>query len=237
VYAVDHNRNASDRARKAADILRGWNGVVEATSAAPTIVARSRRELQRMMLEPKLGGAPEKSTLNIGWRTYRWEMENVWLENTLNRQNKAWLPANFTSFDELLAAAVEKAVAAKAAPSDLGKWFWGEQVALELEHPLFGRVPLFNHRAGPGHAPQSGDGNTVKQVGSAFGPSERMTVDLSNLDASSLNITTGESGNIFSPYFMDHWPAWYHGTTFTLPFTDAIIQSQKAHALTLEPAR
>jgi penicillin amidase len=237
VYAIDHNKNASDKARTAADILRGWNGRVEANTAAPTIIARSRRELQRMVLEPKLGGAPVSPVVPTGWRTYRWEMENVWLENTLSRQNKAWLPSNYKSYDELLAAAVEQALADKGVPADLNKWIWGEQVALELEHPLFGRVPIFKHEAGPGHAPQSGNGNTVKQVGSSFGPSQRLTVDFANLDASNLNITTGESGNIFSPYYMDHWPAWYHGTTFSLPFSDAAIQAQKAHTLQLKPAK
>jgi penicillin amidase len=237
VYAIDHNKNASDKARKAADILRSWDGRVEANSAAPTIIARSRRELQRMMLEPKLGGAPERTTVPTGWRAYRWEMENGWLEDTLRRQNKAWLPAGYNSFDELLAAAVEKAITAKDAPADLNKWVWGEQVALDLEHPLFGRIPFFKHQAGPGHAPQSGNGNTVKQVSSNFGPSQRLTVDFSNLDASNLNITTGESGNIFSPYYMDHWPAWYYDTTFSLPFSDAAIQSQKAHTLQLVPAK
>jgi penicillin amidase len=36
---------------------------------------------------------------------------------------------------------------------------------------------------------------------------------------------------------MDHWPAWYNGTTFSLPFTDGAIQSQKAHSLQLQPAK
>jgi len=237
VYAVDHNKNTSDRARKAADILRSWDGKVDANSAAPTIVGRSRRELERMMLEPKLGGAPDKSTVPAGWRLYRWEMDNVWLENTLRNQNKAWLPSGFNSFDDLMAAALENAIAGSGVPNDLNKWAWGEQVALNLDHPLFGRIPFFNRHAGPGHSPQSGNGNTVKQVGSSFGPSQRLTVDFSNLDATTLNITTGESGNIFSPYFMDHWPAWYNGTTFSQPFSTGAIQSQKAHTLTLQPAK
>lgn len=237
VYAVDHNKNASVQARKAADILRSWNGVVSANSAAPTIVAHARRELQRMMLEPRLGGAPEKSVLPTGWLMYRWETSNVWMENAVSRQNKTWLPANFSSYDELLAAALEKAVSSKGVPRDLTKWVWGEQIALNLSHPLFGRIPFLSHWAGPGHAPQSGNGNTVKQVGSSFGPSERLTVDFANLDATNLNITTGESGNIFSPYFMDHWLAWYTGTTFVLPFSDSAVQSQAAHTLTLQPAR
>lgn len=237
VYAIDHDKNASEKSRRAADILRNWDGKIDAESGAASIVGRSRRELERMLLEPKLGGAPERSLVPSGWRLYRWEMDNVWLENTLRTQNKNWLPSGFASFDDLMAAAVEKAITAKGVPGDLNKWAWGEQVALNLQHPLFGRIPFFRRYAGPGHAPQSGNGNTVKQVGSSFGPSQRLTVDFANLDATNLNITTGESGNIFSPYFMDHWPAWYNGTTFSLPFSATAIQSQKAHTLTLQPAK
>jgi penicillin amidase len=237
VYAIDHQKNASQRSRQAADIMRSWNGQVEADSAAPAIIAKSERELIRMMLEPKLGGSAESPAPPTGWRIYRWEMENVWLENTISRKNKAWLPSGYDSFDELFGAAVEKAITAKGAPSDLSKWHWGELVALDLKHPLFGHIPVFEHWAGPGHAPQSGNGNTVKQVGSSFGPSERLTVDFSNLDDTNLNITTGESANILSPYFMDHWPAWYRGTTFKLPFSATAVQSDRAHELQLVPAK
>jgi penicillin G amidase len=240
VYAIDRAKNASARAKQAADILRGWNGRVDANAAAPAIVVKSERELIRLMLEPKLGGSPEKplpGTPPVGWRMYRWEMENAWLESTISRQNRAWLPSNFGSFDELLTAAVEKAVFGPGVPSNLTKWKWGELIAMDIKHPLFGRVPVFQRWSGPGHAPQSGDGNTVKQVGSEFGPSQRLTVDFSNLDATNLNITTGESGNILSPYFMDHWPAWYSGTTFPLPFSESAILAAKTHSLELQPTK
>jgi penicillin G amidase len=114
----------------------------------------------------------------------------------------------------------------------------GELAALDLKHPLFGRIPFFQRWAGPGHVPQAGNGNTVKQVvGNDFGPSQRLTVDFANLDATTLNITTGESGNILSLYFLDHWPAWYGGTTFRLPFTASAVEVDKAHVLELNPAK
>jgi penicillin amidase len=34
---------------------------------------------------------------------------------------------------------------------------------------------------------------------------------------------------------MDQWPAWYHGTTFALPFTNAAVDATTAHTLTLNP--
>ena len=82
---------------------------------------------------------------------------------------------------------------------------------------------------------QSGDGYTVKQTGSSIGPSERMTVDLANLDASNFNVLTGQSGQLFSPYYMDQWQAWYQGFSFPMPFSDDVVVKAKSHELTLDP--
>ena len=75
----------------------------------------------------------------------------------------------------------------------------------------------------------------MKQVGRSFGPSERMTVDLGNLDQSTLNVVTGESGQIFSRHYMDQWKAWYEGQTFLLPFSRSAVESAGKHRLRLEP--
>ena len=234
VYAIDHSRNASASVKRAADLLRGWDGQMRADSAAPRIVVNADHALRRMMLEPKLGGSPKERDRWTGWRMYQWENANAWMENTLLNQSKDFLPTGYASYDDLLTAAVEKAIAAPGVPSNLSSWKWGEQTALHLKHPIFGMIPIFQRWAGPGYAPQSGGPVTVRAVGDGFGPSERYTADLSNLDATTLNITTGESGNIFSPYFMDHWPAWYGGTSFVLPFSPSEVEKTAAHALTLQ---
>jgi len=233
VYAIDHTKNASSRVKQAADLLRNWDGQMRADSAAPRIVADTHHELVKMMLEPKLGGSPLKLQDWTGWRRYQWENETTWLENTLLRQDKDFLPPGVTSYNDLLTAAVDKAISAPNVPSDLASWRWGNETALHLEHPLFGILPGFKRYAGPGIVPQSGGPTTVRAVGDGFGPSERYTADLSNLDATTLNITTGDSGNILSPYFMDHFPAWIGGTTFTLPFSKDAVEKAKAHTLVL----
>ena len=233
VYAIDHSGKASARAKQAADLLRGWDGKMRADSAQPRIVVDSDRVLRQMMLEPKLGGSPKERDRWTGWRMYQFENSNSWMEDTLLQQNKDFLPPGFASYNDLLTAAVEKAVGASGVPSNLSSWKWGDETALHLKHPLFGMIPVFQRWAGPGYAPQSGGSVTVRAVGDGFGPSERYTADLSNLDATTLNITTGESGNIFSPYFMDHWPAWYGGTTFVLPFSQQAVEKAAAHTLML----
>lgn len=232
--AVDHMPSASQRVRQAADLMRNWDGRLTVDSAAPTIAVGARRELQRMLLEPYLGAASTGNP-DSGWREYHWQNSAVWLENLLTERPQRWLPKNYKSWDDLLAAAVEQAISAKYAPRHLASWKWGPTHPVYLQHPLFGRVPFLNRWTGPGRLPQSGDGTTVKQVGLGFGPSERLTVDFSNLDASTLNIVSGEAGNFLSPYFMDQWQAWYQGTTFPLAFSADSVQKSRVHELKLEP--
>ncbi|HET8668265.1 MAG TPA: penicillin acylase family protein, partial [Terriglobales bacterium] len=142
----------------------------------------------------------------------------------------------YASYDDLLATALEDAVSHDA-PRDLAGWDWGQKSHVVLQHPLFGSLPIVRRWAGPGEHQQSGNGYTVKQVGRSFGPSERMTVDFSNLDGSTLNVVTGESGNLFSSHYLDQWSAWYEGRTFPLPFSSAAVEQSAAHHLVLEPGK
>src|SRR5215469_1863828 len=224
VYAIDHSAKASARTKEAADIMRGFDGRMLAESVAPTIEVNARTALWRLLLEPKLGAE---------WEHYQWSEKAVALENIVRNQPNRWLPPGTSNFNDLLTAAVEAAL--KDAPSDLKSWGYGTAFPLEINHTVLAAVPGLHHWAGPGRVPQSGGSYTVKQVGRTFGPSERMTVDFSNLDASTFNIVIGESGQVFSPYYMDHWPAWYGNTTFTLAYSDAAVAGGKVHELRLEP--
>jgi len=238
VYGVDHGKTPSLRAKQAADLMRGWDGRMTADSAAPTIAYRARGELTRLLLEPKLGPAPndpQQVAATINWKRYAWGMQSVWLENVLQHQPKRWLPESYSSYDDLLAAAVTAAVRGPEAPAELASWTWGTFHPVEIQHPILGRIPLLNRWTGPGIQPQSGSGYTVKAVSQTHGPSERMTADLSDLDESTLNLVTGEAGNFLSPYYMDQWKAWYEGYTFKLAFSPKAITASKQHGLALEP--
>jgi len=238
VYAVDHARNPSTRVKQAAEIMRGWDGRMTADSAAPVIAFRARTELTRLLLEPKLGPAPKdphRIEAALNWKSYSWGMQSVWLENVFQHQPAGWLPEGYANYNELLSAAVEAAISDPNAPRDLGLWKWGKYRSVEIQHPILGLIPILQRWTGPGVQPQSGSGYTVKAVTRSHGPSERMTVDLANLDQSTLNIVTGQAGNFLSPYYMDQWNAWYEGYTFTLPFSRQAVEQAQAHQLVLEP--
>jgi penicillin amidase len=256
VYAVDHAANASDRAKRAAEILRDWDGRMSADSAAPTIETKARQELARLLLEPKLGPAadvPESGAASgspsgaLSWKSYHWMMSSVWLENVLAKQPARWLPPGYSDYGSLLTAAMENAVkqtgtpsgdAAKiapGAPSDLSQWTWGKYYPVEINHLVLSRLPLIGRFTGPGTHPLSGSGYTVRAVGRHHGASERLTWNFANFDEGTLNLVTGESGVFLSPYYMDQWKAWYGGSTFAFPFSQAGVERQRAHEITLVP--
>ena len=54
-YAIDHAAGADDRLRKAADLMRSWDGRLTTDSAAASLVTQTRNALRPMILEPKLG--------------------------------------------------------------------------------------------------------------------------------------------------------------------------------------
>jgi penicillin G amidase len=239
VYALDHVKGISPRMREARELMRNWDGRMLADSAAAAIEASAREELYRLLLEPRLGAAAAVGNHDgrLNWKTYEWFMRPVWLENVLLYEPQRWLPANAKDYNQLLAAAVETALQRPDVPANLADWHWGELNPVEINHPIFGAIPLLRHWAGPGRHPQSGDSYTVKAVGRHFGPSERTTVDLANLDNSTLNIVTGQSGNLFSPYYMDQWPAWFGGSTFHLRFSAQAVAAARAHQLVLQPEK
>lgn len=87
-----------------------------------------------------------------------------------------------------------------------------------LEHPVGKELPFVDRFFDIGKIAMSGAGTTVKQTTSTLGPSERMVVDLGDLDRSVQNLTIGESGHVASPHYRDQWPAYYAGKSFPMQF-------------------
>ena len=250
VYAIDHASKPSARAKQAADLMRGWDGRMLASSAAPTITEASLREFRRLLLDTKLGVAPperpqdldselylEDDNSALNWKTYTWLQRSVWLENILLHRPKHWLPEKYPNYDELLTAAVDAAISDAQVPKDLSAWRWGAFNTVRIQHPVLGKIPFVQYWSGPGTHEQSGSGYTVKAVTRNHGPSERFTANMADLDQSTLNVVTGQAGNFLSPYYMDQWKAWYEGTTFTLPFSAKAVEAARTHRLVLEAGK
>ena len=225
-YAIDHTPGVDDRLRRAADLMRSWDGRLSTDSVAASVYAWAHRSLWPLVFVPKLGKAAEY---------YEWSESNFAEEEIVMHANPDWLPIGYKNWDALLTEAVRRGMKDGKAPDDLGQWTYGSWHVVDIEHPLSGFLPMIGRIAGTGAQPLSGDTTTVKQVGRDFGPSQRFTMDWSSIDGSTENIVLGESGNPLSPYFRDQWNAWYGGTTFAFPFTSSAVAAQTQHTLRLLP--
>jgi penicillin amidase len=87
-----------------------------------------------------------------------------------------------------------------------------------FEHPVGKQIPLADRFFDIGPIEMSGAGTSVKQTTTTLGPSERMVVDLGNLDNSVQNLIVGESGFVASGHYKDQWPAYYVGKSFPMQF-------------------
>ena len=248
-YALDHAAltQKDPRLRQAADLLRDFDGNMAPGSPAAAIVAAARAQLWPMLLAPQLHPAhfrdadtpkPSKlSSLDISelLDLYTWDEKTTALEQLLHHTPARWLPRAFATWNDLLAATVQRALKNAGAPTNLNTWTYGNIHQVEIAHPIFGSTGivsrLLNTPTGTGLHPNGGDGTTIKQTGLHFGPSERFTANLADPEDTYANITTGQSGNPASPWFLDQFPLWLQGTTLPLPLSHPAT----AHTLTLTP--
>ncbi|WP_254064367.1 penicillin acylase family protein [Granulicella sp. S156] len=244
VYALDHASQAAlshdtKRLHQTADILRSWNGEITPDSAAPSIINATRTQLWSMLLLPQIAAhdkaGKHKARPQELLALYQWGEQADALESLLAHTPARWLPPGFANWNDFLAEAVVRALHDAHAPSDVSSWHFGPLHPAEIDHPLFSMSPLFDRilgtATGSGPRATAGNATTIRAIGHHFGPSERFTADLASPDATTGNITTGESGNPASPWYLDQFEPWLKGTTLPLPLHD----SQSTHTLTLLP--
>ncbi len=240
-YAIDHTPNASKPLRRAADLLRSWNGEVLADTPAPAIVSAARTALWTLLLAPKLATMTTPNPADTAkahsspLTLYTWGERDIAQEQIITHQPARWLPSTYGSWDELFSAAVARGLNDLHAPSDPGKLRYGRNEPTQIELPLFAQSILLRRLIGvPTGTPElslPGNGRTVRQTHRNFGASERLTVSLTDPVAATLVLPLGESANPASAAFLDQLSAWLGGSSFPLPFGSANTEN----ALTLEP--
>jgi len=163
----------------------------------------------------------------------------------------------------LVASAIDGAAAElRKADGDPANWRWGtfHQVTFrESTLGMSGILPLelYFNPAGRGVAGADGTiDNNYSRISRAYpdpakpdykpvglgqvfevsnGPSLRFTIDMSDLDAAQIVITTGQSGNPFDAHYGDLIPLWAIGETVALPFSAGNVAASAVETLTLAP--
>ncbi|HET7763410.1 MAG TPA: penicillin acylase family protein [Phycicoccus sp.] len=235
---------------EARELLRGWDRTTPAAdsdaSAAAAYFNAVWRNLCELLFDDEL---PEGMKADGG---ARWRAA---VQNLLADPKSAWwdnkLTPNVTEGkDEIIRQALVEArlELTRELGKDPAQWQWGKLHQLTLRHKVLGADPapgpvqwLFNE--GPFEMPggsaivnangwDAGEGYEV-----TAGPSMRMVVDLSDLDASTWINQTGVSGHATDGHYADQVDDWVAGRQRPWPFTEQAVRDEDPEVMTLHPER
>jgi penicillin amidase len=217
-----------ERAKKLIEGLKDWNGIADADSPEVSFLEETRLAAIALLLEPYLG----KDTRLYSWRS------TAFLQKILTERPSKWRPAAYRTYDDLLSAAADRAVARLAKISNKSRiddWAWKQFDALDIVHPL-GRTGLLKELLSITGKPQSGTAYSPRAATKHHGPAMRFVANLGNWDDSIMLIPGGQSGQPGSSHYADQFPYWYDGRPVYQAFSDAAEASSRKHTLTLKPA-
>jgi penicillin amidase len=212
----------------AVDLLRKWNGQMRAGRAEPMLMTLAYEHFRR--------AAAERASPGKGL-AYGPRIAPAVIERLLREKPKDWFP----DYDQFLLLNFRDALeeGRRMQGRDIAKWDYGRYTSLFLANPVVGKLPLAGKYFNFGPAALSGSPETVNQISSAdgrlLGPSMRMAIDLGRFDASVLNLTLGESGQVLSPHYKDQWEAYLAGRSLPAQFNK--FESKETLTFLPEPRR
>ena len=233
---------SSAAGRDAQALLAGWKGDMKADSAAALVFNAWYRELTRLVYADELGELFADA----------WELRATFMINVLTAQGgqERWCDDVRTPERETCAAMGAKAFDLAAEDlrrryGDPAAWRWGEAHRAAGDHRPFGLVPylsrLFNvapQTPGDSYSVDVG-GITIRDAERPFAnrhaPSLRAIYDLADLDRSRYMQSTGQSGNVFSPWYSSFAERWARVEYIAIPARREAIAA--AHRLGLAPER
>lgn len=228
--------------KEAAALVEAWDGATRRDMPQPLIFAAWARALAKRVYADELGD-------NF---TSFWGYQPQFILHVLNNDDGQahWCDDRTTPAAEdcrsRIRLALTDAIAelSDAYGSDMTKWRWGNaHIAVNTHRPL-GNFPIiggfFNREI-----EMDGGAFTIFRADYSFaskrpyaaihGAGYRAIYDLADPDNSLYIISTGESGNVFSPHYDDLMPLWAKGEYVTIPTTPSAVAAATVHRMTLEP--
>ncbi len=215
-----------------ADSIRQWDGSSDVDSRQTAILNVFKTQFKQMTFQDELGG-------------FYSQVPDRWIECIGQIDSAGWFDDVVTedvveSYDDIAMAAMEEALA-----SANGK-VWGQMQSLTMQHPL-SMIPVLSGLLGLqiGPEPWPGSAGTLRasfyrQAGDDMfetmaGPSWRFVVDFADVDAATMVLPSGNSGNPMSDHFRDFYPLWKAGEQWTVPFSRERVTESAVSVLHLVP--
>ena len=241
---LDFARSAkpsTDAGREAQAMLAGWKGAMAADEAAPLVFAAWYRELTRLVYADELGDIFHEF----------WEHRLPFMTSVIKGQRglERWCDDIRTPVKET--CAMRAATAFDLAAADLKKrygapseWRWGQAHRVAGDHRPLGFVPLIGRIFNidpetPGDAYTVDVGNFYlrdeeRPFANRHAPGFRALYDLADLDRSRFMQSTGQSGNVLSPWYSNLAERWRRVEYITIPAKRELIHAE--HTLVLKPS-
>ncbi len=218
MISVLERRLTGQKVQQARDTLSRWDFRMTKDSVAACLFEVAYRKVMENIFEDELGKALFQEylkTCSFPPRAMRMMFKkdaSPWIDDVTTPEKETMEDILAKSLTEMLSE-LEEVVG-----KDMKRWTWGRVHSLNFEHVLGKKKPLdwiFN--LGP--FPLGGSNLTVnagwypyeKPYGVSIGASQRMIVDLSNMDGSLRVLPTGESGHPGSRHHKDQLALYLDG--------------------------
>ena len=225
-------RPMKGRAAEAERMLENWDGAMRRGRPEPLIFAAWARALSKRIYADELGDAFENN----------WGYEAQFTVRVLTDANvpgqSRWCDDRNTdaieTCPEQIRAALDDALAELTAAygDNMAAWRWGDaHHALHGSQPL-GGLPLIGGFFNRDVEVDGGPNTLLRQANfmanahpyaALHGAGYRAVYDLAEPERSLFIISTGESGNAFSPHYDDLLPLWAAGRYITIPARPAAV--------------
>jgi len=231
---------ATQEGRQAQEMLSKWEGEMATDSAAALVFASWYRELTRLAYADELGELFKDA----------WELRAPFMISAMKgeRGTDRWCDDVKTPARETCAMLAAKAFDLAAADlraryGEPSTWRWGIAHFAASDHRPFGFFPVlkdyFNispQTAGDSYTVNVG-GITIRDEARPYAnrhaASLRAIYDLADLDKSMFMQSTGQSGNVLSPWYSNFGERWAKVEYVTIPVRRESIRA--VHTLTLRP--
>ncbi|MEE4000709.1 penicillin acylase family protein [Tenacibaculum sp. FZY0031] len=230
--SVDES-SLSPSAKKAYWVLEKWNGEYLKTEIAPTIYNRFLYEFLTATYKDELG---DSFQLFIDTQL----QDQVLAEQAKREQSVWWDDVSTTdkveTRNEIITTAFQKAITflQNQLGENVDNWTWNRVISVEYEHAIGKAGGLLRKFFNVGPFETIGGNevinNQIFKLDSTgvykihAGPSTRRVIDFSDVENSIAILPTGQSGNVFSPYYKDQAQKYVNGEFVKMILNEAAIK-------------
>ncbi len=204
---------------KIVNTLQNWDGNYDTASTGAVIYTQLLYFVLRDAMQDELGEKDFKKmlasyTLKSSIERLLTDKNSVWWDNIHTKAVETRSDIFKKAFEETTVA-----LRHNMGP-DMSTWKWGRVHQLTNVHPL-GKRPPFSKYFNVGPFPIRGSNAVIDKEAFVYnargfypvisGPALRFLIDFSNTNHALSIIPTGQSGNVFSPYYADQAEMYVHG--------------------------